>query len=171
MNDDKKRIPWSKIVIGVIIYALFMLWVSQRNENEQAKKEFAIQTGRAENQEAASASATQEIENKVKGCIGIGDASSYEGSNKCVVGNIVDIEEATTTDSSEPTLYYTYFSFMPTEFFIFGDKFLGGFIGDCVVVTGRIGITPNGTPYIIASDLSPDFRIESLPDNVCLWKP
>jgi type II secretory pathway pseudopilin PulG len=62
MNDNKKAgIPWSTIIIGIIIYALFMLWTGQRNENEKAKQVFAEQTARAENQLAA----TKQIEDKV----------------------------------------------------------------------------------------------------------
>jgi hypothetical protein len=130
-----------------------------------------MQTARAENEIAISLTATQQLENKIKGCISLNNAAIKNGAKICIIGNIINIETDTRIDSSEPPAYFTYFSYMPNEFFIYGNKFLGGFIGKCVFVYGKISLLSNGTPYMIATDLSPDFSIDSLPDTACLSKP
>jgi hypothetical protein len=171
-TNKKKGFPWSTIIIVVIIYVLFMAWSNQRNENERANSEFAIQTARAESQRSVSISATQEMENRVKDCININLASRYSGTYQCIVGQIANVKAATNIDSSnssEPPFEYAYFSYMPNEFYLGGME-LVYYSGNCVKVTGKIIVDANGTPAMIVSD---DFgqgrNIEILPADVCKY--
>ena len=167
MSDEKKTgIPWSKIIIGIIIYVLFMLWTNQRNENERAQQEFAMQTARAENQKAASISATQEIEDKIKDCIRINETPRNVGTYQCVIGFIADVEEAAKVDSSEPTFYVAYFDLMPNTFYIVGEK-LYSYTGDCVKVWGESQVNQDGTPAMSIYEDRNGINIERLQDDVC----
>jgi len=162
MNNNKKTgIQWSTIVIGLIIYALFMLWTSQRNENEKAKQIFAEQTARAENQ----LTATKQIEDKVKNCARI-DKSGNTGFvfNSCVFGYIYDAKQVNTSDN-EPNNYLTYFSSVPNTFYLFGGYNTLGYVGDCVKVWGEIKIDTNGIRRIYLDESGEN--IERLPDEIC----
>lgn len=171
MSEDKKSgASWSKIIIGVTIFVLFMLWTDQRNKNERAQQEFAMQTARAENQKAIAIAATQEIEDKISDCIRVNDASRYSGSYQCVVGFLAYFQESTEpkSDASEPDFYFTYFDFMPETFYLYGTVFLGGYIGDCVKVWGEIGVDNAGTPVLsVNEDRYGEVNIERLPDDAC----
>jgi len=144
-----------------------MLWINQRNENERAQQEFAMQTAHADNQKAASISATKEIEDKIKDCIGIYETPRYIGTYQCVVGFIADTEEMAKIDPSEPTFYVAFFDFTPNTFFIVGET-LYTYNGDCVKVSGEIQVNQNGTPAMsISEDRSGTINIEQLPDGAC----
>lgn len=168
--EENEKIPWSKIIIGIIIFTLFMLWVDQRNENEQAKEEFAMQTARAENQKAVSIAATKEIESKIMNCIGTDEVARYFGSNQCVVGFISHIQEITEPNPStfEPGFYFTYFGFMPNTFYLYGPESLWSYVGKCVMVWGGIRVDNAGTPALLVIENEyGEVNIEKLPDDAC----
>jgi hypothetical protein len=173
MSDVKKSgIPWSMIIIGVL---LFVLWTNQRNENEREREESAMQTARAENQKAISMKATQEIKNKIGGCIGVHEVARYVETEQCVIGQIVNWEESTEPrdEYTAPELTYAYFRFTPDTFYLFSsgsDIFLGLYIGDCVKVWGKILVDASGTPAMSIYEhfgYNTYLNIETLPDDVC----
>ncbi|MCG2785561.1 MAG: hypothetical protein L6461_10695 [Anaerolineae bacterium] len=178
MSDNKKSgIPWSKIIIGIIIYALFMLWATQRNENEQSQQEFAMQTARANNQKAISMDATQEIENKIRDCIGVYEASRYIGTEQCIIGELVNWEESTEPrdEYTAPEVTYAYFDeFAPNTLYLFSsnsDVFLGAYVGDCVKVWGKILVDDAGNPALSIYEhdgYETYVNIEKIPDNICI---
>lgn len=177
MSDDKKSgIPWSKIIVGITIYVLFMLWTNLRNENERAQEEFAMQTARAENQKAISMEATQGIENKIRGCIGVYEAARYVGTEQCVIGELVNWEESTEPrdEYTAPEFTYAYFDeFTPNTLYLFSpdsNLFLGIYVGDCVKVWGKILVDDSGTPALSIyehSGYDTYVNIEKLPDDIC----
>ncbi len=163
MNDDKKvRIPWSTLIIGIIIYVLFMLWTGQRNENEKAKQVFAEQTARAENQLAA----TKQIEDKVKDCVETNriTANTLFAYPDCAFGYIYSIEEME-TGPSEPKVYLTFFSPMPNTFYLYGGYAPWGYVDDCVKVWGKIAVDSNGVPAMYINEYGDN--LEKLPDDIC----
>jgi hypothetical protein len=168
MKEDKKaKSPWPSIIIGVIIVALFYMWVFQRNENEQAKQEFAMQTARAYSEEVVSIRATQEIENKIKDCVDPNKVPRVSGTYVCVVGFISHDKQIMKSDPSEPDFYLTYFGYEPNTFYLYGDENLVRYINRCVMVWGKINVDPDGTPAINITALFSDINIEELPEGAC----
>ena len=151
-----------------------MLWADQRNENKQAQQEFSIQTARADNQKAISIEATQEIENKIEGCIRVYEAANYAGTEQCVIGKIVDTKESTEPrdEYTAPEFTYAYFDFMPNVLYLFSSDnsrvFFSSYVGDCVSVWGKISLDNTGTPVISIYEDRYGLNLERLPDDICI---
>jgi hypothetical protein len=169
-NSKDTRISGIWVIVGIIIiYILFMLWVTERNKNKEAEAVFATQTLQASRdeyvlsylatQKAKAFSASQEIEADTQDrkddiwfwdCILINDAPIYEESYTCIIGQIMAVEKDNT--SSNPTMYFTRFSNMPNGFFVYGTGYFKDCVGCCVAVRGRIHITDEGAPFIGIAD-------------------
>jgi hypothetical protein len=167
MNDNKKtKISWSKIIVGIIIYALFMLWVTQRNENESAQREFTMLTARAENHSQS----TQIIEEKIGNCIDVRNVPTRSKSSQCVIGIIVSCDKSMEPKefSSEPDYYYSHFKNNSNAFYLHSDSYFGVYIGECVMVWGDINVDKKGISYMLIHEkMYGEINLEVLPHDVC----
>jgi hypothetical protein len=178
LNSDQKK-TLSQIIMIVTIFVLSILLWDQRIRNEAATEVFSEQTLIANTEHEVSVSATQQIENMIKGCIGINEVARYSGSEQCVVGELVNWEESTEPRDiyTAPERFYTYFDFKQfgplfNPFYLSSHGSMVGYIGDCVKVRGIIHVDNTGAPYInVAGEQDPGKEDENdvirLPDDVC----
>ena len=172
MDEEQDSLQSCLIVIIVLtLFIILFMYISQANENQELKQKLTLQAIQAEDQRKLLIQETQIIENKIKNCIGINETLQFNGQVKCVIGRIVDIEEdeERTYFEHEPIAYYTYFRYTDNKFYIYGPRFLDDYLGDCVMVRGKIKVYDD-ISFMIALDIPSDFTIERLPDDICKIK-